>query len=196
MCLRHPALSRSRRMNTFELLKSDLFRQAGNVSIRKFILFFLVNHGYRFLVYFRLVQSGSYILKVFRIPLYLTKKKYGLEISLSAKIGPGLNLQHPFNITLNSKCTLGSNVTIYKNATIGSEMRGKRAGVPVIGNNVYIGLSAVVVGSVTIGDNVLIAPNSFVNFDVPANSIVLPGRAIIIQKENATHGYIKNRYEE
>ena len=182
-------------MNTFELLKSDLFRQAGNVSIGKFILFFLINHGYRFLVYFRLVQSGSLILKVFRIPLYLTKKKYGIEISLSAKIGSGLNLQHPFNITLNSKCILGNNVTIYKNATIGSEMRGERKGVPTIGNNVYIGLNSVIVGSVTIGDNVLIAPNAFVNFDVPANAIVLPGRAIIIKKENATDGYLKNRYE-
>lgn len=183
-------------MNTFELLKSDLFRQAGNVSIQNFILFFIKNHGYRFLVYFRLVQSGSLLLKVFRIPLYLTKLKYGIEISLSAKIGAGLNLQHPFNITLNSKCIIGNNVTIYKNVTIGSEPRGKRAGVPTIGNDVYIGLNSVIVGSVIIGDNVLIAPNAFVNFDVPAHSIVLPGRAKIIEKKDATDGYVKNRYEQ
>lgn len=182
-------------MNTFALIKSDLFRLAGKVTLGKFVLFFLKNHGYRFQVYFRLVQSGSNFLQVLRVPLYFTKLKYGIEISLSVKAGPGLCLQHPYNITLNSKCILGNNVTIYKNVTIGNEARGKRKGLPTIGNNVYIGLNSVIVGNVIIGDNVLIAPNAFVNFDVPANSIVLPGRATVIEKENATEGYVKNRYE-
>ena len=182
-------------MNTIELIKSDLFRINGEATLGKFILFFLINPGFRFQVYFRLAQSGSILLKAFRIPLYFLKLKHGLEISLSVKIGYGLCLQHPFNITLNSKCILGNNVTIYKNVTIGNEDRGKRKGVPTIGNNVYIGLNSVVVGAVNIGDNVLIAPNAFVNFDVPANSIVLPGRATIIERENAIDGYVKNRYE-
>lgn len=42
-----------------------------------------------------------------------------------------------------------------------------KKGVPTIGNDVWIGPNAVVVGGITIGDNVLIAANSFVNFDVP-----------------------------
>lgn len=41
-----------------------------------------------------------------------------------------------------------------------------------------------------IGDDVLIAPNSFVNVDVPSHSVVLGNPCIIKSKENATEGYI------
>ncbi|WP_138272484.1 LbetaH domain-containing protein [Parabacteroides merdae] len=47
-----------------------------------------------------------------------------------------------------------------------------------LGNSVWIGPNAVIVEKINIGDNVLIAANSYVNFDVPSNSIVIgnPGR--------------------
>ena len=74
--------------------------------------------------------------------------------------------------------------------TIGQENRGKRKGCPVIGDNCWIGTNAVIVGKITIGNDVLIAPLSFVNFDVPSHSIVIGNPAKIIHKENATHEYI------
>ena len=42
----------------------------------------------------------------------------------------------------------------------------------------------------------MIAPNAYVNFDVPDNSIVIGNPAKIVKKENATEGYIENIYEE
>ncbi len=60
----------------------------------------------------------------------------------------------------------------------------------MIGNRVWIGVNATVVGKVTIGDDVLIAPGAFVNFDVPSHSVVLGNPAQIHHKENATEGYI------
>ena len=42
-----------------------------------------------------------------------------------------------------------------------------RKGTPVIGNRVRIGANATIVGNVHIGDDVVIAPNAFVNIDVP-----------------------------
>lgn len=47
----------------------------------------------------------------------------------------------------------------------------------------------------TIGDNVLIAPNAYVNFDVPSNSIVIgnPGK-IIENRPDATEGYCHNLF--
>ena len=45
----------------------------------------------------------------------------------------------------------------------------------------------------TIGSDVLIAPLSFVNFDVPDHSIVVGNPAKIIRRENATEAYIDNR---
>ena len=55
---------------------------------------------------------------------------------------------------------------------IGQTNRGKNKGVPTIGNEVWIGINAAIVGGITIGDDVLIAPNSFVNVDVPSHSVV------------------------
>ena len=49
-----------------------------------------------------------------------------------------------------------------------------------------------IVGNIHIGDNVLIAPNTYVNVDVPSNSIVIGNPAIIHKNENATKEYITN----
>lgn len=70
---------------------------------------------------------------------------------------------------------------------------GGRRGAPVIGNEVWIGINAVIVGKVTIGDDVLIAPNSYVNCDVPSHSIVFGNPCIIKHRENATEGYINRK---
>lgn len=76
---------------------------------------------------------------------------------------------------------------------IGQENRGKRKGTPIIGNEVWIGANAVIVGNVKIGNDVLIAPLSYVNFDVPDHSIVVGNPAKIISKEFATKDYINNK---
>jgi len=63
-------------------------------------------------------------------------------------------------------------------------------GYPTIGDNVWLGTGVVIVGNVNIGSNVLIAPNTFVNFDVPDHSMVIGNPARIIKKENPAEGYI------
>ena len=73
---------------------------------------------------------------------------------------------------------------------IGEENRGKRKGTPTIGNKVWIGANSVIVGKIVVGDEVLIAPNSYVNFDVPSYSIVVGEK--IIPKKDAVEGYINN----
>ena len=85
---------------------------------------------------------------------------------------------------------IGDNCTIYPGVIIGMEFRGKRIGNPIIGNNVWIGPNAVIVGDVTIGDDVLLAPLTYVNFDVPSHSVVLGNPGVIKPKENATEKYI------
>ena len=121
------------------------------------------------------------------------RKKYGVEIGGESSIGKGLYLGHPFDITVNRNVTLGNNINLHKGVTIGRENRGKRKGYPTIGNEVYIGVNSTVVGNIRIGDDVLIAANTFVNCDVPDHSIVIGNPCIIKPKENATEGYINNR---
>ena len=123
----------------------------------------------------------------------MVKKKRGIEIYGLSDIGPGLYLGHTYNITINSDAIIGKNCNIHKGVTIGQENRGKRKGVPTIGNSVWIGVNATIVGNITIGDDVLIAPNSYVNCDVPSHSIVIGNPCKIIARDNATEGYISNK---
>ena len=58
----------------------------------------------------------------------------------------------------------------------------KSKGEIVIGNNVWLGDKVTVLGGVTIGDNVVVAANSVVTHDVPANSIVAGTPAKVIKK--------------
>ena len=149
----------------------------------------------RFQRYFRKTAEAKnpLIRALYRKCFYRTCKKYCVEMSPNIQIGAGLYFGHPYGITINTGTTLGSNVNIHKGVTIGQENRGKRKGVPVIGNDVWIGVNATIVGNIHIGNDVLIAPNSYVNFDVPNHSIAIGNPAKLVHRDNATEGYINNR---
>jgi serine O-acetyltransferase len=95
-------------------------------------------------------------------------------------------------VVINELATIGNFCNINHNITIGRQNRGDKKGAPSIGNKVWIGTGSVIVGKITIGDDVLIAPNAYVNFDVPPNSIVIGNPARIIEKNNPTQDYINN----
>ncbi len=118
------------------------------------------------------------------------RRKYGIEVFIN-NIGKGFRMVHAFNITISNKAFLGENVTVFKGVTIGEVYVGNKAGAPKIGNNVWIGPNATIVGKIHIGDDVLIAPNAFINNDVPSHSIVIGNPATIHRKDNATAGYLR-----
>lgn len=99
-------------------------------------------------------------------------------------------MAHVSGITINPEVKIGRNCNIHKGVTIGRENRGARRGSPVIGDEVWIGINASIVGKIHIGNDVLIAPNSYVNFDVPDHSVVIGNPAVIRRCEHATEGYI------
>ena len=151
----------------------------------------LKDHSLRFIYVLRKCQnSHNPIWKLFHKHMV---EKYGLEISNGNNIGEGLYLGHAFNITINPAAKIGSNVNIHKGVTIGQENRGRRKGAPTIGNSVWIGVNSTIVGGIVVGDDVLIAPNSYVNVDVPNHSIVLGNPCKIISRENATEGYVNRK---
>ena len=123
----------------------------------------------------------------------ISTRKNHIEIPHDTKIGVGLYIGHPFCITINPQAIIGCNCNIHKGVTIGQENRGVRQGTPVIGDCVWIGVNATIVGKITIGNDVLIAPNSYVNCDVPAHSVVLGNPCIIKHRDNATENYINRK---
>ena len=169
--------------------KDDYYRMTGTkVSIVSGIVNIICRHNIRYVLFWRLRNTSPNNL-IYKILCHTISKKYGLEIG-NASIGSGLYLGHAFGITVNSEACIGSNVNLHKGVTIGSENRGGREGAPTIGNRVYIGVNSTVIGAIHIGDDVLIAANSFVNFDVPSHSVVVGNPATIHPKMNATEGYI------
>lgn len=126
---------------------------------------------------------------VFRMAYLIISRRRGIQIDFSQKIAGGLVLAHAYCITVNSGSVLGEKCMLFKGCTIGGVRSGKRKGVPRLGNRVVVGLNSTIVGGVSIGDDVMIAPNTFVNFDVPSHSVVIGSPGVIHNKENATSAY-------
>ncbi len=120
--------------------------------------------------------------------------KYGISLSRSNTIGPGFLIGHWGRIVINGNAIIGEDFVVSCGVVIGMDMRGERKGTPTIGNRVCIHSNSCVVGNITIGDDVVIAPNSFVNFDVPSHSVVIGNPAVIHPRENATEGYIGRHF--
>lgn len=175
-------------------LEKDYYRSFGTHKYNHHN--FRKNIGFKYIYYWRkLKNASSPIAKIYyRYKLHIICRRTNIEIPLSVKIGVGMMMIHPYSITINSKAIIGKNFTILKGATIGNT-KGIKAGTPIIGDNVYIGLNAVVVGNIKIGNNVLIAANSFVNFDVPDDSIVIGNPGTIHHKNDATKEYITNKVD-
>lgn len=174
------------------IIQSDLYRHEGLKGIKGFLKgLWYPDFRYMFLLRKAAMSkkySPSWLFFVLLKQRYAYK--YGFQISSSTEIGEGLYMPHYGTIVINHQARIGKNCNIGHSVTIGQTNRGKLKGCPTIGNNVWIGAGAVIVGKITIGSNVLIAPNSFVNIDVPEKSLVLGNPCRIISKENPCEGYI------
>jgi serine O-acetyltransferase len=117
----------------------------------------------------------------------LVQIMWGIELPRSATIGPGLYIGHFGGITIAPDVVIGSNCNISQDLTIGLSGQGERAGVPTIGDNVYLAPGARVFGKISIGNNVKIGANAVVYKDIPDNAIVVldPGFKILSYKGNS-----------
>lgn len=146
----------------------------------------------KYLYVFRKAKESSNIFSriYYKLKLRRISMKSQIQIPVGTEIGEGFYIGHSGRIIINPDAILGKNINIATGVTIGQENRGKRKGSPIIGDNCWIGTNAVIVGNIKIGSDVLIAPLSYVNFDIPDHSIVIGNPARIIHRENATEGYI------
>ena len=110
-------------------------------------------------------------------------------------IGRGLIIGHSGTIILNSDAVFGDCIFLTHGVTIGRDVRGRRKGASSPGRQLFPARGAgransTVVGKITIGDDVLIAPNTFVNFDVPSHSVVVGSPGVIHHRDFATEGHL------
>lgn len=171
-----------------KILLDDLYRYEGdqNRSLRTKLKYLFLVPGFTFTFFYRHASmSKNRVTRLFWLFFfYLTRLITHIQIPLRTKIGNGLYILHFGPIIVNPEAIIGKNFCISSGCLVGDD-RGKRAGTPVIGNNVYMGANSIIVGNVHIGNHVLLAPGAFVNFDVPNNSIVLGNPGKIIQREES-----------
>lgn len=93
------------------------------------------------------------------------------EIPASTKIGDQLILYHPYGIIINKNSSIGDNVQIRHQVTIGNNGKDDRC--PIIGDDVNIGAGAKIIGGIKIGNGCVIGANAVVTKSFPENSVLV-----------------------
>jgi serine O-acetyltransferase len=177
-------------------VNKDLYRCSGATTLKTFFRFFFKNPSFRFLVVKRTIQHTHRFNPLRMLLLLYYKKlkvKYGFQIPPMTSIGPGFVINHFGNIVINQGVVIGNDCSISQGVTLGKVDRGALKGNPTIGDRVWIGANAVIVGKITIGNDVLIAPLSYVAFDLPDKAVVMGNPAQIVNY-NSSAVYIKNTH--
>jgi len=190
-------------MNKSELkntIKQDLRRYTIDkpLTLRVFLKCFYVLNipGLKFTIIHRYCQyyrrKNRFLFYFFMLWLRHLKVKYGFDISYRTTIGKGFYIGHFGGIVINGDAVIGENCNLSQGVTIGVLVRGNKTGIPKIGDRVFIGPGATILGGITIGNDVLIGANAIVTFDVPDNAVVASPLATMISYEKGSEGYISS----
>ena len=126
------------------------------------------------------IKSYYYLFRIKRMDSH-ANASMGTHIGFaSAKFASPPILPHGLNgIIVSNDSVISKGCTIYHQVTIG----GGKGGAPIIGNNVFIGAGAKIIGPITIGDNVKIGAGCVVVEDIPSEStVVMEKPRIIVRK--------------
>ena len=106
---------------------------------------------------------------------------YGAVIGRGADFGPGFILLHTVGTVINSEVVAGKNLVLEHGVTIGAE----KGASPVLGDNVFVGAGAKIIGAIKIGSDVKIGANAVVISDIPngATAVGIPAKVVRIYGE-------------
>lgn len=178
------------------LISSDLYRIVGNMKFSELVRHVLFGESFKYIFWMRTCRylRQHRVLKFLVYPVaraMLGKYKYKLGISVPffTEIGSGFYIGHFGGIVVSYNSKIGKNCNISQGVTLGEANRGRNIGYPTIGDNVYIGPGAKIVGAVKVGNNAAIGANCVVTRDVPDNAVVGGSPAKVISYEGS-RGYV------
>lgn len=108
---------------------------------------------------------------------WVVQHKDNLELGYKTDIGAFTYINAKFGVTIEDEVQIGSHCSIYSVSTIGDKQ-----GQVVLKRNCKIGTHSVIMPGVTIGENAMVGPFSFVRRDVPENATVIGVPAKVIKK--------------
>jgi len=180
------------------LIFSDLYRITGNTKFTSLLRHAFAGDSFKYNFWMRTCaySRNQAILKFLLFPLARVLLRHfsyqlGIGIPYYTKIDSGFYIGHFSGVIVNGESIIGKNCNISQGVTLGQANRGKNKGCPILGDNVYIGPGAKIVGQVRIGNNVAIGANCVVTKDIPDNAVVvgIPGKVI---SEDGAEGYVNH----
>lgn len=160
-----------------ELARSDAYRYTGRrESLRKMLVMTLLNKGFSCTFWMRLASIRGWLYPLAKLKVLRNSQKYGLQIAPTCLIGYGLYIGHGFGTIVSPSAVIGNNCNLGQFTTIGRN--GSKAG--ILGNNVYVGTSACILGDVIVGSGATVGAGAVVVRDVPSGITVggVPARTI------------------
>jgi serine acetyltransferase len=112
------------------------------------------------------------------VPLLSKLARVLLGSDIYCTVPATTQLPHPYGIVVHPGATLGEHVAILQHVTIGQAHPSDTA-VPVIGDGVYLGPGACILGGITIGDGAFVGANAVVTRDVPAGARVVGANRVL-----------------
>ncbi len=160
------------------LIESDLIR---NSELKNHSFFYVFRLGNMCINADDMIRNmGEFF---FRLIMKMKYNKYN-HIPLETKIGGGLRLPHLLGIVISGNAIIGKECTIMHQVTIGVDDIGENNKAPIIGNNVFIGAGAKIIGDITIGDNVIIGAGAIITKNVPSGKTVVGINQILPDKKS------------
>lgn len=195
--------------NCIELIKADYKRCTVHGQNKwRYLLKLIGNESFMITFWFRIASflhhKNNIFAKLLLFPVKVILKcnsiLTGIQLLVGTDIGEGLKFFHYGSVVIAGSVKIGKNVSIHQGVTLGRVFAGKKAGVPIIGDNVVIFAGAKVIGNIHVGNNVVIGANAVVVNDVPDNAVVAGVPAKIVSMDSAKcfdqyWGEVFGRYE-
>ena len=107
---------------------------------------------------------------------YINTVLTGADIAVSARVGPGLQLFHPTGVVIGPNCVVGARCIIQQGVTLGAGAGGS----PTLGDDVFVGPGARVLGGIVLGDRCVLGANAVVLESMPDDVFIggVPAKVI------------------
>ncbi len=183
-------------------IKADLYRYDGGIGFKHWKHALRFEPGFRLTLLMRLcryTRLHPWLRWTAYLPLRFLFNRLSMKLKVfmdpMGQIGPGLYLGHPFMIIINWRVKIGKDCSIGHEVTLGVHNRGERKGCPELGDRVYIGPGAKIIGGIKLGTRCAIGANAVVTRDVPENGVALgiPARVV---SDKGSDGYVTNTIDE